>query len=115
MNTTPSQSPLPHIEPSPRVRPTFADVAMRVANDGPLYAVIALVGALAVGGHASSTEMVIASLGALLARSLPPGARLGFAGVAGALLVFQAATGIGAPAARASSPATTAAEVARGK
>lgn len=50
---------------------SIADVLMRVAHDGPIYAVIGLVGALAVGGHATSSEMVITSLGTLLARSWP--------------------------------------------
>ena len=68
---------------------------MRIALDLPLYAVIALVGALAMSGHASSSEMVIASLGALLARTLPPGARNAAAGTGIALLVLQAALGVG--------------------
>jgi hypothetical protein len=56
-------------------RPTsVADVLMRVAHDGPLYAVIGLVFALAWKGGASATEVIITSLGGLLARSVPPSA-----------------------------------------
>lgn len=56
---------------------TFADVAMRVAHDGPMYAVIVVVGVMAFKGHASAGESIIAGLGALLARSWPRAIQVG--------------------------------------
>jgi hypothetical protein len=58
-------------------RVTLADVAMKVAHDGPMYCVIGLVGALAIRGTASGSELVITSLGALLARSWPRPVQIG--------------------------------------
>lgn len=63
---------------------------MRVANDGPMYAVIGLVGALALSSHATSAEMVITSLAALLARSWPRAVTV--AGSAAVALFFIART-----------------------
>lgn len=66
---------------------TIADVLMRVAHDGPMYAVVVVVAVLAVQGKASSNEMVITSLAAMLARSWPRAVQVaGKVGVA--LLVF---------------------------
>jgi hypothetical protein len=55
----------------PVERVTFAEVAMRLVTDGPIYAIIVLVGAMAVGGHATASEAVITGLAGLLARSWP--------------------------------------------
>lgn len=52
-------------------RITFADVAMRVARDGPMYGVIILVGILAISGKATANETIMGSALALLARSWP--------------------------------------------
>jgi hypothetical protein len=64
-----SEPPLTSTKPEKPV--TFPDVAMRVAQDGPIYAVIGLVGAMALGGHATASEAVITGLAGLLARSWP--------------------------------------------
>lgn len=66
-----SEPPLISTKPDRDRAPTFADVAMRVANDGPMYAAIALVGVLSLQGKASASEMVITALASLLARSWP--------------------------------------------
>ena len=56
----------------PRIRATFADVAMRIARDGPMYGVIILVGVLAMRGTTTAMESVVGAAIALLARSHPP-------------------------------------------
>lgn len=56
----------------PRIRVTFADVAMRIARDGPMYAVIVLVGVLTIRGTTTAAESIIGAAVALLARSHPP-------------------------------------------
>lgn len=69
----PSNSPGPVIDiKDPRIRITFADVAMRVAHDGPMYGVILLVGILAMRGNVDSLHAIIGAAFALLARSRPP-------------------------------------------
>lgn len=69
MNTTSIQP----IDPKdPRFRVTFADVAMRIARDGPMYGVILLVGVLALKGTTTASESIIGAAVALLARSHPP-------------------------------------------
>lgn len=87
MNNDPTP-PLPvSIIPPITIRAvTPSDVMMRVAHDGPGYALIALVAVLALKGQASATEMVITGLGALLARSLPTTALRG--GAIGALALI---------------------------
>jgi len=50
---------------------SFADVAMRVARDGPMYAVIIVVGVMAMKGAATASETIIAAAVSLLARSFP--------------------------------------------
>lgn len=52
-------------------RITFADVAMRVARDGPMYGVIILVGILAISAKATANESIMGCALALLARSWP--------------------------------------------
>lgn len=66
-----SEPPIVSVKPERERAPTFADVAMRVANDGPMYAAIALVGMLSLQGKATASEMVITALASLLARSWP--------------------------------------------
>jgi hypothetical protein len=61
-------------------RITFADVAMRVARDGPMYGVILLVGILAISGKATANETIMGSALALLARSWPGAIQTGGAG-----------------------------------
>jgi len=56
----------------PRIRITFADVAMRVARDGPMYGVILLVGVLALKGTTTALESILGAAFALQARSHPP-------------------------------------------
>lgn len=69
----PSNSPGPVIDiKDPRIRVTFADVAMRVAHDGPMYGVILLVGILAMRGNVDSIHAIIGAAFALQARSRPP-------------------------------------------
>lgn len=53
-------------------RVTFADVAMRIARDGPMYGVIILVGVLALKGTTSALESILGAAFALQARSRPP-------------------------------------------
>lgn len=69
---------------------SFADVMMRVAHDGPFYAIICLIGVLAIRGTADASQAVIASLGTLLARSWPRAIQVaaGKAGVAIMILAF---------------------------
>ncbi len=56
----------------PRIRVTFADVAMRIAHDGPMYGVILLVGVLAMRNNIDSIHAIIGAAFALQARSRPP-------------------------------------------
>lgn len=67
---------LPSLPPAdlkdPRIRVTFADVAMRIARDGPMYGVIVLVGVLALKGTTTAAESITGAALALLARSHPP-------------------------------------------
>jgi hypothetical protein len=56
----------------PRIRVTFADVAMKFASDGPMYGVIVLVGVLALRGTTTAAESITGAALALLARSHPP-------------------------------------------
>ena len=56
----------------PRIRITVPDVAMRIAHDGPMYAVIIVVGVLAFKGITSGIESVLGAALALQARSRPP-------------------------------------------
>jgi hypothetical protein len=78
----------------PRIRVTFADVAMRMANDGPMYGMIILAGLLAAKGITTGLESIVGGAFALQARSRPPenekvGAARNFMGVG---LVMLAAT-----------------------
>lgn len=58
----------------PRIRYTFADVAMKLANDGPMYVVLVVILVLSVRGTTSALESVTGMAIALLARSRPPDA-----------------------------------------
>jgi hypothetical protein len=99
-----SVSEPPLISHKPEKPVTFADVAMRIANDGPMYATIALVGILAVNGKATASETVIASLGALLARSWPRAVQV--MGKAGAHMLIVGAAVTGFAVVHACTPAT---------
>jgi hypothetical protein len=83
MNVPTSLLPAPDVTTARRY--TFADVAMRIAHDGPVYAILGLAAVALATHNASVMEAGIVSLGGLLARSFPPSVR----GVAtGAGLVF---------------------------
>jgi hypothetical protein len=69
-----------------RRRTSFADVFMLLAKDGPVYAIIVVVGILAMRGTASTAEAVIAALAALLSKSWPRPIQMG-TGAAIALLI----------------------------
>ncbi len=89
MNTTTSTPPLNSTTPAKTI--TMADVAMKIANDGPIYAIFGIIGALALSGHATASETTIASLAGLLARMWPAAVQV--AGKVGAhVLPFVAAT-----------------------
>lgn len=55
-----------------RFRYTFADVAMRLAHDGPWYVVLAVILVLVLHGNTSTVETLNGLALALLARSKPP-------------------------------------------
>lgn len=79
----------------PRIRITFADVAMRIARDGPMYGVILLVGVLAIRGTTTAMESVVGAAIALLARSHPPPEYSGkVGGFVGMSVVFIASVAI---------------------
>lgn len=71
--------------------PAWSEVAMRIVQDGPMYAIIALVGVLAIKGQANAQEFVITGLGALLARSWPKAVQVGGAGIVAAFFVLRLA------------------------
>ncbi len=81
----------------PRIRVTFADVAMRVARDGPMYGVIILVGVLALRGTTSALESILGAAFALQARSHPPpendklGRTIGLNGISFGVISLSAA------------------------
>lgn len=83
---------LPPVDPKdPRIRVTFADVAMKFVSDGPMYGVILLVGVLALKGTTTAAESITGAALALLARSHPPpenGKRVASLLGAGAALLF---------------------------
>lgn len=66
---------------------TFPDVAMRIAHDGPMYAVIIVAAIMAAKGSATASESFMAAMGALLARSFPRAVQVGGSAVALALLL----------------------------
>jgi hypothetical protein len=69
----PSPSLAASLDPKdPRTRFTFADVAMRLVNDGPWYAVIAVLLVLALRGTTTAGENLIGLALTMLARSKPP-------------------------------------------
>jgi hypothetical protein len=61
----------------PSAAPSWPDVAMKVAADGPVYALVGLVGVLAIKGHASTSEMIITGALAFVSRSWPKPITLG--------------------------------------
>jgi hypothetical protein len=68
---------------TPSRPPTFADVAMKLVQDGPMYGLIGLVGVLAIKGQATATELVITGLASLLSKSWPRAVQLTGAGCVG--------------------------------
>ena len=56
----------------PRYRYTFADVAMKIATDGPLYIVFIMIAVLALKGVITGENSVMALAIALLGRSKLP-------------------------------------------
>lgn len=73
---------------------TFADVAMRIARDGPMYGVIILVAMLAITGKASALESIVGSALGLLARSWPGAVEVDkTAGKMRSILIMLAAAG----------------------
>ena len=58
-------------------RPTFADVAMRLVSDGPVYAIILIAGVLAMRGTATTLEALVGVMGALLSKSWPRPVQIG--------------------------------------
>lgn len=56
----------------PRIRITFADVAMRIAHDGPMYGVLMLVCILAMRKDIEGLHAIMGAAFALQARSRPP-------------------------------------------
>lgn len=65
---------------------TFADVAMRLIQDMPLFVLMSIVGVLAIQGHADSRDFIITGLGSLLARSWPKAVQV--AGQTGIAIFF---------------------------
>ncbi len=90
---------LPPLDPrtDPRLRYSFADVAMKIAHDGPWYFVLAVVLVLALRGTTTALESMVGLAMAMLGRSRPPEApdkgHL-IRSVAGALLVLLAVGGV---------------------
>ncbi len=64
---------LPPLDPrtDPRLRYTFADVAMKIAHDGPWYVVLAVVLVLALRGTTTALESMVGLAMAMLGRSRP--------------------------------------------
>lgn len=82
-----TESPAPHA-----AKVTFADVAMKLVQDGPVYAVIIVVGILAVRGTATASEAVITGLAGLLARMWPQAVQV--AGRVGSQLLILVVAGV---------------------
>lgn len=99
MNST-STPPLNSTTPPKPV--TAADVAMKFAQDGPLYAIVAVALVLAMRGTATATEAIWAGLAGLLARSWPQAVQV--AGKVGSHLLPIAAAGLTFGAVHACSP-----------
>lgn len=72
MNTSGGPPALALDPKDPRTRYTIADVAMKLAYDGPWYVVIAVVLVLALRGTTTALESMNGIALALLARNRPP-------------------------------------------
>lgn len=81
---------------------TFADVAMKLVQDGPVYAVMAVVLVLALRGTATASEAVITGLAGLLARMWPQAIQV--AGKVGAHIIVVLAAGVAFTAVHACTP-----------
>ncbi len=66
-----SEPPINVTEKGGPSRVTFADVAMKIARDGPMYAVVMLAGILAIKGIATAAESMMGMAMAMLSRSYP--------------------------------------------
>ncbi len=94
-----SNAPGPNVDiRDPRIRITFADVAMKLAHDGPMYGVIVLVGILALQHNIDGLHAIMGAAFALQARSRPPETdkldkltRSGMAGIAVIAIALGAA------------------------
>lgn len=60
-----------HIEEADASKITFAHVAMRVARDGPMYAMLAIVAMMVWSGKATAIESIMGAALGFLARSYP--------------------------------------------
>jgi hypothetical protein len=66
---------LPPVDPrDPRIRYTFADVAMKLAHDGPWYFVVAVILVVSLRGSTSTLETLNGLALAMLARARSPDA-----------------------------------------
>lgn len=97
-----SVSTPPYDSTKPPKAVTFADVAMKLAQDGPIYAIIGLVGAMAATGHATASEATITGLAGLLARMWPQAVQV--AGKVGAHIIMVLAAGAAFATVHACSP-----------
>jgi hypothetical protein len=78
-----------------RERPySFADVAMKVVQDGPAYMLILVACALALKGIATGTEVLMSAAMAFLSRSHPPHIRIPVVSGVMAALVIVAMSGL---------------------
>lgn len=75
-STSGGPPPFPPLPPAdlrdPRIRYTFADVAMKLAHDGPWYFVLAVVMVLTLRGVTNAVESLNGLALVLLARNRPP-------------------------------------------
>lgn len=93
MNSPAYSDPPMMIKSKPERPVTMADVMMRLVQDLPIFVVLAIVGTLAIRGHADSRDFVITGLGGLLARSWPRAVQV--AGNAGIAIIMAAGFAVG--------------------
>lgn len=90
MNSTVSTPPLNSDKPQRPV--TFADVAMKLVQDGPIYMILATMLIAMLYGKADAKEATITGLAALLARMWPAAVQV--AGKVGAQVIIVLAAGL---------------------
>ena len=97
MNLPPSGMSEPPIRARPDAHlsrpPTFADVAMKLVNDGPAYALMGLAGTLALTHQATALEAITGCMAALLSKAWPRPVQ--YMGLGGVLILFAARAIIG--------------------